>query len=146
MRRRFAHARVARLATVGADGRPHLVPICFALVDDRIISVVDHKPKTTTNLRRLANIRANPAVTLLVDHWDEDWSTLWWIRVDGQATVVDEPAKPGTVFESLLLELHGKYRGSYGRHAFDGPAIVIDAQRWTGWSAGDSATPPLTTP
>lgn len=139
MRRRLAHARVGRLATIGTDGKPHLVPICFALVGDRIISVVDHKPKSTTHLRRLANIRANSAVTLLVDHWDEDWSTLWWVRVDGHAAVVDRPAAAGTMLESLLVELHDKYRASYGRHRLEGPAIVIDVERWTGWSASPSA-------
>jgi PPOX class probable F420-dependent enzyme len=109
------------------------VPICFALVGDRIVTVVDHKPKTTTNLQRITNVRAHPDVTLLVDHWDEDWSNLWWIRVDGRAYVAggDDDLDP------LLLELHGKYRGSYGMHSFDGPAIVVDIERFRGWSASD---------
>ena len=131
MRRRFAHARVARLATVNPNGTPHLVPICFALVGDRVVTVVDHKPKTTTNLRRLTNVRANPAVTLLVDHWDEDWSNLWWIRVDGRAFVAERDAD----VDPLLPELHSKYRGSYSMHMFKGPTIVIDVERWRGWSA-----------
>ena len=82
-RRRFAGARVARLATVGADGRPHLVPIAFACVDDVVWSAVDDKPKRTRALRRLDNVRANPRVALLADHYDEDWSALWWVRADG---------------------------------------------------------------
>lgn len=134
MRRRFAHARVARLATVNPDGTPHLVPICFALVGDRVVTVVDHKPKTTTNLQRLTNVRANPAVTLLVDHWDEDWSNLWWIRIDGRAFV----AESNTDVDPLLPELHSKYRGSYGMQRFDGPRIVIDVERWRGWAASDA--------
>lgn len=143
MRRRFAHARVARLATVNHDGSPHLVPICFALVGDRVVTVVDHKPKTTTNLRRLANVRVQPAVTLLVDHWDEDWSNLWWIRVDGRAFVVSPGAGADraaeAALEPLLLDLHDKYRGSYGMHSFDGPAIVIEIERWSGWAASDTS-------
>ena len=140
MRRRFAHARVARLATVNRDGSPHLVPICFALVGDRVVTVVDQKPKTTTNLRRLDNVRAHPAVTVLVDHWDEDWSNLWWIRVDGRASVVDADAggRTDAALDPLLLELHDKYRGSYGMHTFDGPTIVIEVERWSGWSASDA--------
>lgn len=134
MRRRFAHARVARLATVNPNGTPHLVPICFALVGDRVVTVVDHKPKTTTNLQRLTNVRANPAVTLLVDHWDEDWSNLWWIRIDGRAFV----AESNTDVDPLLPELHGKYQGSYGMQRFDGPKIVIDVERWRGWAASDA--------
>jgi len=131
MRRRLGHARVARLATVDADGRPHLVPVCFALVMDRIITVVDHKPKTTTALRRLDNVRANPEVTLLVDHYDENWAELWWVRVDGRAAVVDA----GPDLDDLLAALHEKYRGNYGPRASLGPAIVVDVQRWVGWSA-----------
>ncbi|GAA3437308.1 hypothetical protein GCM10018954_069220 [Kutzneria kofuensis] len=77
---RFARARVARLATAGADGRPHLVPVTFAVHDDTVVIAVDHKPKTTTNLRRLRNIRENGQVSLLVDHYDEDWRQLWWVR------------------------------------------------------------------
>ena len=134
MRRRFAHARVARLATVNPDGTPHLVPICFALVGDRVVTVVDHKPKTTPNLQRLTNVRVNPAVTLLVDHWDEDWSNLWWIRVDGRAFVAESNAD----VDPLLPELHGKYRANYGMHKFDGPKIVIDVEHWRGWAASDA--------
>ncbi len=90
-RRRFASARVARLATVSAQGRPHLVPCTFALDGDSIYVAVDHKPKTTTNLKRLRNIAANPNVAMLADHYDEDWQSLWWARADGVASVLDEP-------------------------------------------------------
>ncbi|WP_131773873.1 TIGR03668 family PPOX class F420-dependent oxidoreductase, partial [Protofrankia symbiont of Coriaria myrtifolia] len=91
-RRRFAAARVARLATVDAAGQPHLVPVTFALQDNAIVTAVDHKPKRSTALRRLANIAANPRVTLIADHYDEDWQTLWWARADGLARVI--PAEP----------------------------------------------------
>ena len=82
---RFAQSPVARLATVGADGRPHLVPVVFAVHEQVIYSAVDAKPKTTQRLRRLANIESNPQVSLLVDHYDEDWTRLWWVRADGDA-------------------------------------------------------------
>ena len=85
---RFSDARVARLATVDATGQPHIVPVTFAHNDNTIVIAVDHKPKSTRNLKRLRNIEANPKVTLLVDHYDEDWSQLWWVRADGTAEVV----------------------------------------------------------
>ncbi|MGA9834953.1 MAG: TIGR03668 family PPOX class F420-dependent oxidoreductase, partial [Trebonia sp.] len=92
-RARLAAQRVARLATAGRDGQPHLVPVTFAVDGDRICTAVDHKPKTTPNLRRLRNIAENPRVTLLTDHYTDDWAGLWWVRVDGHASVVtDETA------------------------------------------------------
>src|SRR4051795_558613 len=89
-RTRFAAAHVARLATAGTDGRPHLVPVVFALDGDTLYTAVDDvKPKATTRLRRLANIAANPAVALLADHYEDDWSALWWARADGTARLLD---------------------------------------------------------
>ncbi len=96
-RARFAAARVARLATAGADGRPHLVPVVFAVSGDIIYSAVDAKPKRTTALRRLANVRQNPAVALLVDHYvDDDWGALWWVRADGRGRVLDPAGETGS--------------------------------------------------
>ena len=86
-RARLTAARVARLATTGADGQPHLVPVTFAVDGELIYVAVDHKPKTTVNLRRLRNIRENPRVAVLADHYAPDWDTLWWVRVDGRASV-----------------------------------------------------------
>src|ERR671935_135408 len=80
----LASARVARLATADAEGRPHLVAITFAVDGDEIITAVDHKPKRTVRLRRLANIEANPRVSVLADHYEDDWSGLWWARADGR--------------------------------------------------------------
>jgi PPOX class probable F420-dependent enzyme len=91
-RQRFGTAAVARLATIGPAGRPHLVPVTFALDGDRIYTVVDAKPKTTTNLRRLRNIGADPRVALLADHYEDDWDALWWARADGLATILSQPA------------------------------------------------------
>ena len=94
-RSRFAATPVARLATVGDDGRPHLVPVCFAVLGERIVTAVDHKPKRTSRLRRLANIEVNPAVCLLVDAYDPaDWTALWWACADGTARLADADA-PG---------------------------------------------------
>ena len=131
MRRRVAQARVGRLATVDGRGRPHLVPVCFAVEGDRLVTAVDRKPKTTNELRRISNIRENSAVSLLVDQYDEDWEQLWWVRVDGRARVLQ--AGPG--FEEAIAPLYDKYRGQYGLHPPPGPAILIDATRWVGWSA-----------
>src|ERR671932_227372 len=84
-----AATRVARLATTDPDGRPHLVPIVFVVDGDTLYSAVDRKPKRSTKLRRIENARVRPDVTVLVDHYDDDWSRLWWIRVRGRARVLE---------------------------------------------------------
>lgn len=129
-REKFGGERVARLATVGGDGRPHLVPVVFALAGDRVVTAIDHKPKTTTDLRRLRNIRENPEVSLLVDHYDDDWSRLWWVRADGAARVVES----GPDREAAIDALAAKYL-QYRERRPAGPVIVVDVTRWTGWSA-----------
>ncbi len=108
MRRRVTDARVARLATVTPEGRPHVVPCCFVLAGDRdvLYSAVDGKPKSTLALRRLANIRANPHASLLVDHYADDWSALWWVRVDGAARLVTE----GNERDDAISALDGEVR------------------------------------
>jgi len=139
-RRRFAGVRVARLATVSPDGRPHVVPFTFALgsrargagsgPEDHIYSAVDAKPKSTTDLRRLRNIRANPRVAVLADHYEDDWDGLWWVRADGQAAILDDPV---TMAPALAL-LAGRYP-QYREHPPGGPVISIHVDRWTGWTA-----------
>jgi PPOX class probable F420-dependent enzyme len=132
-RSRFAEARVARLATAGADGVPHLVPVTFAVAGDAVFFVVDHKPKTTTNLRRLRNIAANPAVSFLVDHYDEDWTALWWVRADGVARVLSDPddrAEPVRV----LQEKYAQYR----EHPPTGVVVASTVATWRGWTAADT--------
>jgi len=129
-RRLLAGARVARLATVTADGGPHLVPVTFALSGDILYTAVDHKPKTTTALRRLANIRAQPRVSVLADHYAEDWEGLWWVRADGMARVSDDPdvmAGPA----ALLASRYPQYR----QQPPAGPLIAITITRWAGWAA-----------
>lgn len=130
-RRRGERARVARLATVTKTGRIDLVPITFALVEDRLVTAVDHKPKTTTQLKRLENIAGHPEVSVVVDDYDdEDWNQLWWVRLRGLAQVIDD----GPVYEAALDALTEKY-AQYRDHRPSGPAVVIDLIRWQWWSA-----------
>ena len=131
-RARFAAARVARLATADADGRPHLVPVCFAVDGETLYSAVDQvKPKATLRLRRLRNVAANPAVSLLVDHYDDDWSALWWARADGRARVLDIDAPEARDAITLLIGRYEQYRATPPR----GPVLAVDVERWTAWSA-----------
>jgi PPOX class probable F420-dependent enzyme len=127
-RERFAAARVARLASADAAGRPHLVPVVFALEGETIYSAVDAKPKRTTALRRLANVRANPAVALLADHYEEDWEALWWARAEGRGRVLD-PAEPEARRAIALL------RDRYPQQRPSGEVLAVDVERWSGWSA-----------
>lgn len=120
-------ARVARLATASRDARPHLVPITFATRDDVIVTAIDHKPKGTRNLRRLRNIAENPAVAVLADQYDDDWSRLWWARADGIAEVTEGANHPDLV--AALIEKYPQYR----QHPPDGSLIVIQVHRWSGW-------------
>jgi PPOX class probable F420-dependent enzyme len=130
MRRRLDSAFVARLATAGEDGRPHIVPICFALEDHTLYFAVDFKPKQTTNLKRLRNIAANPAVSVLIDHYEEDWDKLWWVRLDGNARLVAERGE----LEHALNLLAERYR-QYGTTRPAGPVVAINIERMAGWSA-----------
>jgi PPOX class probable F420-dependent enzyme len=107
------------------------VPICFALAGDTLYSAVDHKRKRTTELQRLANIAADPRVCVLADHYDEDWSQLWWARADGVARIVpvDDP-EHGRAAE-LLLARYPQYRDAPAL----GTAIAVEITGWTGWQA-----------
>jgi PPOX class probable F420-dependent enzyme len=128
-RDRFASAPVARLATVSADGQPHLVPVVFSVVGERIYTAVDRKPKRTNALRRLANIAANPRVAVLVDRYDDDWDALWWVRADGLARIATGPeARTGI---GALTDRYPHYRAQPP----PGPVIAIDVSRWSSWSA-----------
>jgi PPOX class probable F420-dependent enzyme len=125
---RFAQSPVARLATVGADCHPHLVPVVFAVHGQVIYSAVDAKPKSSQRLRRLSNIERNPQVSLLVDHYDEDWSQLWWVRADGAATIHREGATL-RVGRELLRAKYAQYQSV----SLNGPVIAVDVRRWRGW-------------
>lgn len=126
----FAAARVARLASVRADGSPHLVPVCFAVTGDVVYTAVDHKPKRTPDLARLANIRHEPRVALLADRYLDDWSQLWWVRVDGLAREVADRGERSRA----VTALEARYR-QYRRRPPSGRVIAVDAGRWSGWKA-----------
>ena len=129
-RQRVAAARVGRLASIDASGRPHVVPICFAVAGNAIVSVVDHKEKRTLELRRLDNVRRNPDVQLVVDHYDDDWSLLWWVRVSGEGRVVEGGAERDDAID-VLARKYAQYRER--RPA--GAVLLIDIVDVTSWQA-----------
>jgi PPOX class probable F420-dependent enzyme len=126
---RLIAARVARLATTDPDGRPHLVPIVFAVEGDTLYSAVDRKPKRSQTLRRIENARVRPDVTVLVDHYEEDWGRLWWIRLRGRARVLDE----GDERERALALLADKYP-QYRAEPPDGPVLAVDVAETREWA------------
>jgi PPOX class probable F420-dependent enzyme len=129
-RAHLAAARVGRLATVRPDGRPHVVVCCFAVEGDQVWTAIDAKPKSGAPLQRLENVRANPQVSLLVDHYEEDWNRLWWVRVDGTAAVLEI----GDEEERAIAALTARYP-QYAEARPPGPVIAIAIERITGWSA-----------
>ncbi len=130
-RRRFANAQVARLATVGPGAAPHLVPVVFAVDGDEILTVVDDKPKASRRLARLRNVIERPAVSLLADEYDADWSRLWWVHADGAGRVVESgPDRERAI--RLLLARYPQYAALKGGF---GAALIVRVVRWTGWSA-----------
>jgi len=136
-RQRFDGARVARLGTVTDVGDPHLVPVTFAVIDgraggpptERIVFAVDHKPKSTTALARLANIAAHPRVSFLVDHYDEDWDRLWWARAEALAAVIDGAPRAAAI--TALSEKYPQYATIPPSGVVVGAAVI----RWSGWQA-----------
>lgn len=130
MRRLVAGARVARMATIDPDGRPHLVPLVFALDGETLYSSIDDKPKRTPRLRRLANLRANPdLVTVLVDHYVEEWPEVWWVRLRGTGRVLEEGPERDRGL-ALLAERYPQYRDMPPQ----GAVIALDITEWRGWS------------
>jgi PPOX class probable F420-dependent enzyme len=128
LRRRVAAARVGRLATTRPDGRPHVVPCCFVLVAGTVYSAVDAKPKSTLALQRLRNLAAHPAASLVIDHYDEDWTRLWWIRVDGTTRVLEEAPERDDAIEAL----RAKY-AQYVDTPPPGAVIALDVETWRAW-------------
>jgi len=124
---------VARLATVDPSGRPHVVPITFAMDGDTVYFAVDAKPKRTTNLQRLRNIAANPSVSLLADHYEEDWRRLWWVRADGTARIADDPSSSRHGLDLLLARYP-----QYVQALPPGPVVAITIDRITGWAADEN--------
>ena len=131
LRRRVAAARVARLGTAEEAGRIHLVPICFALTGDTVYGAVDGKPKRSRELRRLRNVRARPWATVLVDHYEEDWSRLWWVRISGAARVLDVAGDEEARAIALLVAKYPQYQ----REPPAGPVMAVEITRWRHWSA-----------
>ncbi len=134
MMARLRSARVGRLATVTPDGRPHVVPFVFALVesDQGPIAywVVDEKPKRTLSLQRLRNLERNPAAEFVVDGYEEDWSRLWWVRASGTGRVVDSPPERSAALTALTV----KYP-QYGSAPPSGPVVAIDIETIAGWDS-----------
>jgi PPOX class probable F420-dependent enzyme len=124
----LATAPVARLATVRPDGGPHVVPVCFALAGALIYTAVDGKPKRTQRLARLANIENEPRVALLADHYEDDWTRLWWVRVDGDAAVVADPGEHARALAALAAAYP-----QYASAPPGGAVISIAPRRWSGW-------------
>jgi len=124
-----AGTAVAGTAVAGTVA-PHVIPITFALEGDRIVSAVDAKPKTTRQLQRLRNIRASPGVAVLADHYEDDWTKLWWVRADGRAGILEDPAETAGPIRALI-QRYPQYRGQPPT----GPVIAIAVERWTGWAA-----------
>ena len=128
-RARFAAAPVVRLGTADGQGRPHVVVVTFAVDGDVVYTAVDQKPKSGRPLKRLRNVGENPAVTMLADHYSEDWETLWWVRADGKAAILTgrrEMAAP----LGLLTDRYWQYRQAPPT----GPVLAVTVERWTGWS------------
>lgn len=128
-RERLAGASVARLASVGATGEPHVVPICFVLAGETIYHVIDGKPKGGGEPRRLRNLRERPAAAVLADHYEDDWRKLWWVRADGCARVLERGQAEAEDAIGLLAARYPQQRAV-------GPVVAVDVSRWSGWSAG----------
>ena len=129
-RRLLSESMVAHLATVDVDGKPHVVPICFALDGETILFAVDGKPKRTTDLQRLRNIARNPHVAVLADHYEDEWERLWWVRADGLARVLEDR----DVAERAIDQLSERY-SQYRAKRPGGPVVAIKIERMSGWSA-----------
>ena len=127
-RRRFGAARSAYLTTIGHSG-PHVVPIVFAVHGDTIVTAVDHKPKRNMQLQRLTNIAVDPRVSVLVDHYEDSWDALWWVRADGRAALM--PAASAGAHLDHLVDKYPQYR----KHRPAGTVILIDVHRWKSWEA-----------
>jgi PPOX class probable F420-dependent enzyme len=133
LRERVQNARVARLATLDPDGRAHLVPIVFVLDGETLYTAVDDKPKAARTLRRIENARARPDVTVLVDHYEDDWRQLWWVRLRGRARVLDEGGEAERALR-LLTEKYAQYR----REPPERPVLAVDLTEWRGWASRSS--------
>jgi PPOX class probable F420-dependent enzyme len=134
VRGRVRSARVARLATTDPDGRPHLVPIVFVHDGQTLYSAVDAKPKRSRRLRRVANARERPTVTVLLDHYEDDCGRLWWVRLRGRARVLDTGEEAPSGPSRLLVDKYEQYR----REPPGRPVLAVDILEWRSWAASAS--------
>ena len=128
--RRVTDARVGRFATTRPGGRPHIVPVTFALLGSALVHMIDHKPKTTDRLQRLANLESDSRASLLVDHYEDNWDRLWWVRADGHTSVVSN----GQEWEMARAALADKY-SQYENRPPQGPAIFLTMERLSYWES-----------
>jgi PPOX class probable F420-dependent enzyme len=126
---RFATVPVVRLGTADGKGRPHVVVVTFAVDGDTIYTAVDQKPKSGNTLKRLRNVGENPMVTMLADHYSDDWETLWWVRADGRATILADHRQMAAPL-TLLANRYWQYRQAPPT----GPVLAVTVERWTGWT------------
>jgi len=133
-RARFGNVPVARLGTADAQGRPHVVVVTFAVQGDTVYTAVDQKPKSGTMLKRLRNVGENPMVTMLADHYSDDWETLWWVRADGRATILADQRQMAAPLR-LLANRYWQYQQAPPT----GPVLAVTVERWTGWTGMPSA-------
>lgn len=124
---RLTTSRLAHLATTRADGSPHIVPVTFAISGETVVTAIDHKPKSNRRLQRLVNIESNPRVALMADHYEEDWTRLWWVRVDGEAIIL-------AAHRQGMDALTAKYE-QYAAQTPDGPLIAFDIERVSWWAS-----------
>jgi PPOX class probable F420-dependent enzyme len=135
--RRFLDGqRVARLATADAQGRPHVIPICFVAKGDTVYFTIDEKPKKASGalLKRMANIRENPRAAIVVDHYEDDWSRLGWVMVQGRAEVLDA----GDEHDQAQADLRDRYPQLEGMRIDELPVVAIRIEHAAGW--GDLGT------
>jgi len=129
--------RVAHLATADARGRPHVVPVCFTYLGGRFYIAIDEKPKQTVRLKRVRNIEENAQAALVFDHYDEDWSRLGWVMVQGKAAILEG----GAEHARALVALHEKYL-QYETMALEGrPLISVTPERVSSWGLLGEARP-----
>jgi len=128
-RARFAAGPVVRLGTADGQGRPHVVVVTFVVDGDMVYTAVDQKPKSGRPLKRLRNVGENPVVTMLADHYSEDWETLWWVRADGRAAILTGRREMAAPLR-LLTDRYWQYREAPPT----GPVLAVTVERWTGWS------------
>jgi PPOX class probable F420-dependent enzyme len=138
-RARFATVPVVHLGTADSQGRPHVVVVTFAVDGDTIYTAVDQKPKSGSTLKRLRNVGENPLVTMLADHYSDDWETLWWVRADGRAAILTDQRQ----MAAPLRLLANRYR-QYRQAPPPGPVLAVTVERWTGWTGAPATGAPAT--